>query len=502
MQLAIGNTMTEIGLAQQRLFDDEHQAQLAHQRIASHESEQTQNPEYGMTTADATIDPYGLQTAPIQDTLPTNHTHPHPEPPATNPSFEWSQTASYNFFDSSSHPTSAVTPLNRADFIRDSTGLTDPISNFESGRWNYLQMQRVVSSPHDTEPFSSIISPPKVPRVDHEEITQNVPQASSASMDEIALPVVTEMPKVEKRGRPKKQFVPVPVSVPVDDENDELAHPQFQEPPAAKPEKRKPGRPPKAAKVPVEETINVKPVEELEEITPPLNEGQETTVFNEQALSNGTAANDDPPHNVVEEPMEDAQVPIKPKKEPKKKKLKRSKTHDSDAEDDVIVINEQPISDPAEPTTDSAAEQAPAPKKRGRKKKKRTDEPEPAPQPENGLVAQRTVSIEENHEPGIFVFLPPKPSTTRTQTPDVDTPNPITEDQPQESQEPQEPQNPNSPSPNTEPPETPQKRTDPKTPASKGPGKHSPISSTSKVPYRVGLSKRARIAPLLKIIKR
>ena len=48
------------------------------------------------------------------------------------------------------------------------------------------------------------------------------------------------------------------------------------------------------------------------------------------------------------------------------------------------------------------------------------------------------------------------------------------------------------------PPETPQK---PTTPAPKGPDKHSPISS-GKVAYRVGLSKRARIAPLLRIVRK
>lgn len=36
----------------------------------------------------------------------------------------------------------------------------------------------------------------------------------------------------------------------------------------------------------------------------------------------------------------------------------------------------------------------------------------------------------------------------------------------------------------------------------KGPSKHSPIASTSKVPYRVGLSRRAQIAPLLKVIRK
>jgi hypothetical protein len=39
-------------------------------------------------------------------------------------------------------------------------------------------------------------------------------------------------------------------------------------------------------------------------------------------------------------------------------------------------------------------------------------------------------------------------------------------------------------------------------PTSKGPDKHSPIAKTSKVPYRVGLSRKARIAPLLKIVRK
>ncbi len=48
------------------------------------------------------------------------------------------------------------------------------------------------------------------------------------------------------------------------------------------------------------------------------------------------------------------------------------------------------------------------------------------------------------------------------------------------------------------PPQTPPKAD---TPAQKGPDKHSPISS-GKVAYRVGLSKRARIAPLLRIVRK
>ena len=55
-----------------------------------------------------------------------------------------------------------------------------------------------------------------------------------------------------------------------------------------------------------------------------------------------------------------------------------------------------------------------------------------------------------------------------------------------------------SPTKSNPPPETPRKCT---TPAPKGPDKHSPISS-GKVAYRVGLSKRARIAPLLRIVRK
>ena len=51
----------------------------------------------------------------------------------------------------------------------------------------------------------------------------------------------------------------------------------------------------------------------------------------------------------------------------------------------------------------------------------------------------------------------------------------------------------------TRPPETPHRNTTPAPP--KGPDKHSPISS-GKVAYRVGLSKKARIAPLLRMVRK
>ena len=51
---------------------------------------------------------------------------------------------------------------------------------------------------------------------------------------------------------------------------------------------------------------------------------------------------------------------------------------------------------------------------------------------------------------------------------------------------------------NAQPPRTPERSA---TPNQKGPDKHSPISS-AKVAYRVGLSKRARIAPLLRMVRK
>jgi len=52
----------------------------------------------------------------------------------------------------------------------------------------------------------------------------------------------------------------------------------------------------------------------------------------------------------------------------------------------------------------------------------------------------------------------------------------------------------------TTPPKTPQKAAQPSS-AAKGPDKHSPLNS-SKVKFRVGLSKRARIEPLLKVVRK
>ncbi|KAL4779026.1 hypothetical protein BJX76DRAFT_106583 [Aspergillus varians] len=531
---SMGNTMTEIGFAQQRLFDDDQQDQFAHQHTVFHEPVPAQDVNYEMATQEYLLQVHDLPIAPAQDTFP------RPELPAPDPSDDWSQSASYNIFDSSSHTPSGQ--LNRADFIRDSgvTIQTEPMQNFGLYRWASIQGAGVASSPHDTEPFSSVISP-KAARAKCDNVALDIVQPSSASVDELSVPVTTEMPKLEKRGRKKQP-------VPVNDEDDELSRPEYSERPPSKPEKRKPGRPPKNPRVSLDNN-NSGSVDLVEFPGVPPEENRETADSNALAIPvDDTTGNDVPLQSTVDEPTKDGQselltvpapeqtlqLPPKPAKEPKKKKLKRgkttsatlTKTYESDVEDDVIWIDERPIptahedkttSNPDERSRNTAAEQPPTPKKRGRKRKKTSeqlDQETIVPLAIGEPDARPPVTSEETNQPqqsdahsksGISVVLKNKTSK-RTHTPDIA--NPIIEEDlpppnpPQELQPPASTTNTSDHSPAQKPLETPQKPTDPKTPSTKGPGKHSPISSTGKVPYRVGLSKKARIAPLLKIVKR
>ncbi|KAL4921452.1 hypothetical protein BDW62DRAFT_129195 [Aspergillus aurantiobrunneus] len=523
---SMGNMMTEIGLAQQRLFDDDQQAQYAHQPL--HELGPVQDVNDETTVHESALGAHDPSIAPAK------HSAPHLDPRGTDPIDDWSQSVSYNIFDSSSHTASGQ--LNRADFIHDSgvTTQTELVQNLELRRWT--SMQGAASSPHDTEPFSSVRSP-QATRAKSVNLATSIVQPSSASIDELSLPATTELPKVEKRGRKKKQ------AAPVNDEDDELSHPQSRPPPPIKTEKRKPGRPPKNAKEPPHHRVKTGSIDppEFLGVLPEVN--QETIFANgPEASFDGTAENDVQPWRIVDEPTKDdqsgsptalapehnLQLSPKPAKEQKKKKLKRgkttsvtlTKTYDSDVEDDVIWIDERPVpttledktnTNSIEPSRNAPAEQQ-VPKKPGRKRKKTSDQLDPetaAPPVVDRPDAQMTIPDETNNQPqlsdihnksGISVVLDNK-TTTRTHTPDIA--NPITEDQtlfdpPEGLQQPT-----SAPKPSEhQPPETPQKATDQKTTSTKGPGKHSPISSTSKVPYRVGLSKKARIAPLLKIIKR
>ncbi|KAL2819764.1 hypothetical protein BJX63DRAFT_361253 [Aspergillus granulosus] len=502
----LGTMMTEIGLAQQRLFDDDHQAQCDNQPVEFHESG------LGPIHVERVNQRYMAQ----EEALPANHvpiTPAHDSIPrvglhGTTHSDDWSQSApSYNIFDSSNQTLSSQ--LNRTDFLRDSrvTTQTELLQNFELRRWT--SMQDVTSSPHDTEPSSSVIA--KAARAKSDNIVPNAIQRSP-SVDELALPATTEIPKVEKRGRKKKQILPV------NDEDVDFPHAASRETPPPKPEKRKPGRPPKTAKVDTAASA---------ERSDAPSHPPESSVIAETAVEYKII----PPQIIPPElnvPERDMQPSPKLKKEPGKKKVKRSmttsvtltKTFEPDVEDDVIWIDERPIV-PADPEdrpnlhqAESVPDPATAPKKRGRKRKKTAEQLKQEAEAQAKAEAASPLGEinnpeelnETSHNPGISVVLK---SSTRNQSPDITNPDFCPEEDTFQEPQASEPELPQPTSPSKElhdelirPPETPQKPTDPRTPSTKGPGKHSPISSTCKVPYRVGLSKRARIAPLLKIIKR
>lgn len=178
----------------------------------------------------------------------------------------------------------------------------------------------------------------------------------------------------------------------------------------------------------------------------------------------------------------------------------------------------------------SNVEGVPGPKKRGRKRKKTSEqlaEEAQAQAQANDQAEEQAQAAETNiaagqDEPTNTPAAEPQPDTTKQQPPipeaqDTDVPMNAPEFESATND------NPNanatsdvntsiSPAKSTTglAPETPKKQTpgihEPGTDAEKenykGPDKHSPISGTSNVPYRVGLSRRARIAPLLKMVRR
>lgn len=348
-------------------------------------------------------------------------------------------------------------------------------------------LQHATYSPHDTEPISSIASTGlNNSKKDNEEPILMSPQHSQASAhDELSVPAISvEISSVKKkRGRPKKQLIPE------DDEDDELSLSKedgFGNPKPAV--KRGPGRPPKSAEV-----VDTDENTEASEI-----EGAKTTDPVAIAPNKDNATTEDPAKAAP--------------KEPKKKKAKRSKIESDesqgsrkpDVDDDVIWVDSRPLqtadgnaaTEPSsktnstkpspEPTTATdESNPAPVPKKRGRKRKNAPEQlnaqaPPTAekPQPETQVLATTAESTVESNE------LPTtEPSANEIQPPQS-RPQPQTEES----------------TTSNFPPETPHKQ-DVATP-NKTMQRDSPISSTGKVPYRVGLSRRARIAPLLKVVRK
>lgn len=166
---------------------------------------------------------------------------------------------------------------------------------------------------------------------------------------------------------------------------------------------------------------------------------------------------------------------------------------------------------------------APAPKKRGRKRKKTSDsltaEPLlPIAETEPSMDGKKDIQPLAEQDQNIPLLekaqeeKDSKPDTaadmgTAAKVNQVPQPNEEEQKKPMtdvvtsapHSPSPELQPQPSTTTPAPEPVETPKK---PPVIAQKGPDKHSPITVNNKVPYRVGLSRTARIAPLLKVVRK
>jgi hypothetical protein len=469
--------MTEIGLAQQRLFDDE--ASSVAQRLpstASPYSSEISQPGPFPTMPNY---PYQQTNEAANDASNSAKKVVYPSYEATQlvPSVQSVQALGYEY-STPAVSTTVDSPggygetISYPTTIHTTDGSRAHPSQKATQRAKSLQSQPY--SPHDTEPLSSVASP-GLNRAKSDNVRSGLmsPRYSEPDAhDELSLPAVSvQVTTVKQRGPPKKQ------PVQENDDDDELAIVESGSG-QSKPQKRKPGRPPKAA------------------------------ANGDAAMNNAVAVGAENPSADVTT-TEQLEAPVKSAaKETKKRKIRRSKTADTlmqktraTGDDDLIWLDSRPIQVPANdqtntkppipestkqdppsaeaPTEDnpqtSHPEARPAPKKRGRKRKTASEQPTGAEASEN--QAPETPAPDtpgKTTEPVPDPQSPSKPASTE-QIPQPDAP----------AEEPTEPL-----------PQTPQ---DPK--IRKGPA-HSPISSTSKVPYRVGLSKRARIAPLLKVVRK
>ncbi|KAI3113988.1 hypothetical protein CBS147333_2223 [Penicillium roqueforti] len=508
---SVGAMMTEIGIAQRRLMDDDPSSASLPFTAAPYSIESFQSAPFPTVPGyhpyqiyQPENDSFTYNPAPIgayvdvayvdanQTLLPTRQGTYDLTPPDTT--------------NTMASPPKVVPYHATEPFLEEENPQSNPPQKASQAK----SQQTGPFSPHDTEPLSSIASM----RFSDAKITTagtsliSPQQSQSSTHDELALPaVLPNMPDVglpgvtKKRGRPKKQ------TGLNNDEDDELANSRDHE-------FKHPGA--------------------NGAIDP--SDSEETTEDNTPASSGVSDETD-------EENLETAPKPAKSgPKEPRKKKAKKGKTTPApDADDDVIWVDTKPLS--MEPSTGNATPQAetpkaprqdldsnvldsypqapiptaeektqnvqkaekPALKKRGRKRKQTTeqaetpsesaDTPEPNKPPSGAQTPAPNVSVVVDNSPKpMAIANTDNNDTSATQSKDqnpslLPDPEPLPEttiDTPQ--------------------PQTPSKRdtSSVNTPQNggKGPDKHSPISARNGVPYRVGLSKRARIAPLLKMVRK
>ncbi|KAJ6024170.1 hypothetical protein N7540_004967 [Penicillium herquei] len=495
---SIGAMMTEIGLVQNRLFDE---SSSAAQRIST----TTHYPsEISQPGSFPTMQSYQHQQhAPIghdnfQSTnIPLDQPYEATQlltPGAAIPVSDYSLLTASSHVDSPSEVTTAPTS---APYLGDGS------ENLSKNLPQQLHpVQAMAYSPHDTEPFSSVASP----RINMSKNENPIPGLMSPqhplgdTHDELAFPGVTvEVPSATKkrRTRPKK------ASLPEDDDDDELAIGTGTEPSPTRPTEESSG----SVNVPqpgAEEAIGTGGTASIPNTTDTISAPEENTVPEagsaaieqpDKAHADDDVIWVDPRPLQTNEAQEESGMTTEAKQPevngvqdarpaPKKRGRKRKQATERIADDLDSVSN-----------TDStnATDDKPAPKKRGRKRKQPVEVVEPAeaqdPVSKNDAPVNDIEKIEESKDE---TNLEAEAAQQPDPKPQADTVTGNTKEQ-------------------TEvPPQTPQKpEQNPSTPiagnstnARKGLSKHSPISSTSKVPYRVGLSKRARIAPLLKIVRK
>ncbi|PYI20426.1 hypothetical protein BO99DRAFT_110724 [Aspergillus violaceofuscus CBS 115571] len=619
-EFATGSMMTEIGLAQQRLFDDDEvqMVDLSRQHPREHahlesthavtmlprQSEEqvsvdptgypyTSDPS-SYSAIDSNISPAqaGLSLssnthpntsslnatpppqqyeAPLSDLQNEHPMHTHVEVPirphhhdfSSIPSFDPSSAAaqtsssSFNVFEALLPPLQNVYPEDtdhhqHNNFSYSAATVPTEVAPTSSPR-RVASLRATPFSPHDTQPLSPVPSAAKASRSKTENQLRSTPtsnptqsrtavstpllptQLSTDELVAIQVPAM-EIPVVEKkRGRKKKQqqqeeeapslpdsYASTTSNVIVIDD-DAAGDTDGAQPTTTttttnnnntntKPEKRKPGRPPKNPK-----SAPTDPSDPLNQ-DPPPHPPTTTTDLSPN------------PHNLTnpsEPPTVQTTTPTAPK-EPRKKKLKRgkttsitlTKTYESDIEPDVLWVEEDAMEgnptkprrgpSPAvelpslldNPSTETnsgdkanahlkseAAAAAAAPKKRGRKRKNPDPEASaPASEQEPIRLPEHSDTVEQPE-----VECLEKPNNARQRIQEGEEAGEEEMPPPQQADPTPDPQP--APEPVATVPVTPLK-------PNKGPDKHSPISSTSKVPFRVGLSRRARIAPLLKVVKR
>lgn len=431
-----------------------------------------------------------------------------------------------------------------------------------------------IDSPHDTEPMSSR-SLARTRRV--LTMGSQLPQSSTSSADELALPVSIEV------------AVPLPppdaINYSVGPEPQESAANSYDSddfggmpkemyvPRSTRSRQRSKAEPSNGVVNDLKEVIEIQdeeeraqsPVRSIDETGPDPTSCGTAIQQNEQPIQE-TPHNDDAQQESYNPgPVENTDsfdIPQKTKRPRKntKKKLKRGKTAsvlvrktvESDVEDDVIWIDERPLA-PAPETvemntnhktsayqddeetlgetlkaesnipqniepkenTPQVEPSAPAPKKRGRKRKKTKDTTEPTAQsrasppvqiqtPEPADPNSPLKDVDENTLPQHQPQLNNEPDVIHTNRGyDIDKLDKSGEDKregyPHDPQPcPQSPTRRNT----TEQGEVETPKKDTTASDSTGPTKHSPISVTNRVAFRVGLSRKARIAPLLKIVRK